>query len=474
VAGQRQHALDEAKALRNPNGEFSRITYGEVVDTNDPQQMGRLRVACPLLGDKSDDIIENIPWATYVSPLAGTTTTPTRGRGLDVTAGQVAYGMFNVPKVGTTVLIACVDGDPKFRVWLGCLHDQFLPHTMPHGRYSYRTTNKPDGPFSSTEDKIQPLYDSQTAAFTNPDAGVEPRQSYEFRTRAADVSVAGLGDEFVKNQESSLSWMSDDVDVEYEDHPDGGKYTNTQGYARSRIEDGESSNTGGVIYDPQNYTWTTPGFHSISLSDSSEHCRIRVRTTHGQQIIMDDTNERIYISTAGGKTWIEMDEVGNIDIYGERNISVHAKKDLNLSAGGTLNIQAADEINLSSGSDVKIKSSGELHLKSETAAFIHSEDDMNLKAAGGAMHVEGFAETNILAGSSVLVTGSEVHLNGPPAASAAEATDSTGVTRQPAHEPWARTMLDPTTGEPELPYDSPDVGRKEGDEELPRNPNWHR
>ena len=52
--------------------------------------------------------------------------------------------------------------------------------------------------------------------------------------------------------------------------------------------------------------------------------------------------------------------------------------------------------------------------------------------------------------------------------------DAAGVSRKPDHEPWARTMLDPATGEPELAYDSPDVGRKEGADVLTRNPNWHR
>ena len=463
--------IDEATRIRNPSGEFTFITIGEVVDTNDPQQMGRLRVACPLLGDAGDDIISDIPWATYVSPLGGTTTSPSRGRGGDVTAGQIAYGMFNVPKVGSNVLVACIDADPRFRIWLGCVHDQFLTHTMPHGRYSYKTANKPEGPFSSSEDKIQPLYDSQTAAFTNPGAGVEPRMSHEFRTRAADVSVAGLDDELVNIEESNISLLSDDVAEEYGDNPSGGKYSNTQGYQKSRVEDGESSNTGGTIYDPQTYSWTTPGFHSLSMQDNAENCRIRFRTTHGHQIIMDDTNERIYVSTAGGKTWIEMDEVGNIDIYGERSISIHAKKDINYSAGENFNI-AAKNIQIEAEESVKIQSKGDggITIKAEEDVFM-SGTELNLTADFDVLLKSGDA-INILASGNILNTGSEIHLNGPPAAAAALGDDATGVSRKPAHEPWARTMM--VDGEPELPYDSDDVGRKEGDDDLGRNKLWHR
>ena len=500
--------IDEATRIRNPDGEFTFITIGEVVDTNDPQQMGRLRVACPLLGDSGDDVVSDIPWATYVSPLGGTATSPSRGRGGDVTAGQIAYGMFNVPKVGSNVLVACIDADPRFRVWLGCVHDQFLTHTMPHGRYSYKTANKPEGPFSSSEDKIQPLYDSQTAAFTNPDGGVEPRMSHEFRTRAADVGVAGLDDELVNIEESNISLLSDDVDEEYGVNPAGGKYSNTQGYQKSRVEDGESSNTGGIIYDPQTYSWTTPGFHSLSMQDNAENCRIRFRTTHGHQIIMDDTNERIYISTAGGKTWIEMDEVGNIDIYGERNISVHAKKDINYTADESFRVNAknihfnADEdiriqskggtgIGIKSVSDIHIQSDANIHIKSGVSLFLSSDDSVHIDATESGLFTASFGALNLSStGDNVLVTGTEVHLNGPPAAAADTAEDGANkntyaTSRIPQHEPWARTMTDPTVTDnddttntvvdsAELPYDSDDVGRKERDEPITRNPLWHR
>jgi len=463
----RKGALHDIIKNRSISTEFKEITIGEVVDTNDPQQMGRIRVACPFFGDLENDPISDIPWATYVSPLAGTTFSPERGRGGDQTAGQVAYGMFNIPKIGSSVLIACIDADPKFRIWLGCVHDQFMNHTLPHGRYSYRTENTPEGPFSSSEDKIQPLYDSQTEAFSGGSA--EARKSFEFRTRAADVSVAGLNREFVNIKESTISKLSDDVDVPYGTNVAGGEYLNTQGYHESRIA-GKlvDAVTDDVVYDPQTYSWTTPGFHSLSMQDNAENCRIRFRTTHGHQIIMDDTNERIYISTAGGKTWIEMDEVGNIDIYGERSISVHAKKDINYTAGENFNITAkniqmtAEDIKVKSTGDVTVNATGDV-LMSGTALNLTSSADILLTAG---------AVLNLLAGGNILNTGAEVHLNGPPATAATTGDDATGVSRKPDHEPWARTML--VDGEPEFGYDDDNVGRVENGEPLTRNKLWHR
>jgi hypothetical protein len=466
--------LEEVQKIRNVTGQFTHITIGRVVDTNDPQQMGRLRVACPIFGDLEEETIRNIPWATYVSPLAGSTETPARGRGSDQTAGPVAYGMFNIPKVGSNVLIACIDGDPRFRVWLGCVHDQLLTHTMPHGRYSYQLDNQPEGPFSSSEDEIEPLYTSQTNAFTNPSAGVEPRKSYEFRTRAADVSVSGLDEEFVDTETSRISLLSDDFDVESED----GKYTNTQGYKKSRVEpDGKSAFTRDILYDPQTYSWTTPGFHSVSMTDNAENCRIRIRTTHGTQVILDDTNERIYISTANGKNWFEMDESsGNIDMYADGNVSVRSKKDINFTADKSFRVTAQEGIHLSTPGETRIYGGTGVHMKSETTLNLHSEEDFNIFSGVNA-NITSFVDTNINAGGNVVMTGAEIHENGPPAASVSDtqAQDSYLSSRVPDHEPWARTMTkDDTTHEPEFSYDDDNVGKSDRGETITRNSNWQR
>ncbi len=511
--------IAEAKRLLNSDGQSQAITIGEVVDTNDPQQMGRIRVACALFGELEGSAIETIPWAIYMSPFAGTTVAPSRGRSDDKTPGEVAYGMFNIPKVGSRVLIAMIDGDPRFRVWLGCLFDQYMTHTLPHGRYSYNTVEKPDGPFSSTEDKIQPLYDSQTSAFTNTSTGVDPRKSFEYRTRGADTQVAGLDDEIVDS--TFLSFLADDFAVEYTEE-DGKPLTNTQGYKKSRIEaDASASNTkDDILYDPQTYSWTSPGFHSMAMSDDAENCRIRFRTTHGHQIIMDDTNERIYVSTAGGKAWIELDEAGNIDVYAERNLSFHAKKDINFTTDKAFRVSAKEGIHLESDTELRLHAKQEMHIKSATDMYIHTDatlylhsgtdskfevgGDMSVTStnvfvetiaavditAGAAFIVDAGVTASLLAAGNVLLTGAQVHLNGPPASPGAgadttpptAAKESFLTSRVPDHEPWARTMTKAAsadgdagnTSEPDLTYTSVDVGKKERSETISRNPKWHR
>lgn len=524
--------FDDVKKLLDADGNYDQLTLGEVVDANDPQQMGRIRVACPFFGDLENTIIDSIPWASPISPLAGSSSTTVRGRENNRTNGPVAYGMFNTPKVGSYVLVACIEGDPRFRVYLGAMHDQFMVHTLPHGRYTYKKTDdlqdEPSGPLSSTENQIQPLYDKQTDAFTKLNDTVgsgipsSPRKNFEYRTRGADSSVSGIDPEYIDTGDMVFSASADDKEEPFTE-ADGNKVKNTQGYAKSRTQEGLLSSATEFAYDSQVYSWTSPGFHSMSMSDSAENCRIRLRTTHGHQVIMDDTNERVYISTAGGKTWIELDEKGNIDIYGERNISVHAEKDINFTAGDTFRVKAKNGIHLISENEVRVHAkAGNLHLKSGGTTELHSVGDMNMSVpnlfltattnidikakgdlileatgdtsvlAGGTLNLKSGSDTKMNAGGNIIQQGDQIHFNGLPAVitTAAVESDPTSTfdawwtSRVPEHEPWPRVMttVDKTdqnsgnthTDAAEYPYDDANVGNVERGEDLGRNPKWHR
>ena len=506
--GQIKRAIKDREA----DSTFNKMTLGEVVDTNDPQQMGRLRVVCPSLGDSMDTPIKDIPWATYITPFGGISDTGSRGRKDHDTTGPVAYGMWNVPKVGSTVLVTCVDGDTRFRLWLGCVVGQFLPHTMPHGRFDYdAASDQPAGPLSSTEDPIEPLYSELTLAFTQSKDSVtaglaqKARSSFEFRTRGADYSVAALTNELVESTESSVSSTADNRNKSVTEE-DGNVLDVTQGYGESRVEPPLSfAATDNKNYDPQTYNWTTPGFHSISMDDRTENCRIRIRTTHGHQIIMDDTNERMYISTPQGDTWIELDEKGNIDIYGKRNVSIHAEKDINMTTDKTFRVKAKEGIHLISEDEVRIHSKGgnglnmksdkemhiesiqDMHVKTSQVLYLASSSDTNFNISGIGKITTG-STLNLLSGANTYMTaGPDIHLNGPPSVAAQPAViskESFWTDRVPEHEPWSRIMTKASvtdkdlgnthTGSAEYTYKDTEVGRKERGDDLGRNPKWHR
>jgi phage baseplate assembly protein gpV len=409
--------MDEAHKAAGAENLFRDITLGEVVDTNDPQQMGRVRVICPAMGDDDSVEVGNIPWATCMTPFAGIDEISERGRENDKSEGPVAYGMWNIPKLGSTVVVACIDGDTRFRVWLGCIHPQFMTHTMPHGRYIANGTNLPDGPLTSIEEPILPLKTHQTVNFTPheqseivPDAPTpnsDYLNSFEYKSRGADYSVSNIRDEFISSDETGNTTVGDDNFEDEIQEDDGNTIVHQNGYIESRsMPEVKFDATDDMNFDPQVYSWTTPGFHAIAMDDNPKNCRIRLRTTHGHQIILDDTNERLYMSTPNGDTWIEMDEKGNIDIYAKRNVSFHSEEDINFTTKKTFRVKAGEGIHMESDDEIRFHNKGELggdfHIRSETNIRQHSVENT---------YNESDAQIHIKSVDSIFVlTDNEYHL----------------------------------------------------------------
>ncbi len=503
------------------------FSVGRVMDTNDPTQMGRVRVFVPGI-DHPDSEVGDLPWAIYCSPFGGHTHVPPRGAEENYTGGPVAYGMFAVPKVGTDAIIGTLNSDPNLRVWFGSLYGMYLTNTMPHGRYMFNPSSpnagEIDGPLSSAEQPIQPLYDNLTTAYTRTTAvasndggvGLPPRTNFEWRVRGVDYQAASLG-LIQKNQPDQIvSSVADNRNINFTEE-DGTAFHQgnfTQGYALSRIEPDAAYDTSlvetGINYDPQTYSITTPGFHAIAMDDRPENCRVRLRTSSGHQIILDDTNERIYISTVEGNNWIEMDQCGNIDVYAARRISLHSAMDINITCDGSFRVNAKQGIYLDSETEVRSTSKADTHIRAYGSTRIKSNNQTNIDAGGninvqatGNLNLQSGSNTNIYTGGAgawttgsslnfnisgnFLQTAAQIHMNGPQAATAGQAAasgakDAYFTNRVPEHEPWGRIMMAKTATDNdsnnsfllELPYTSPEVDRYELGETIPRNPRWHR
>lgn len=410
-------ALDGTNTSTDLDERKLTISVGRVVDTNDPMQMGRVRVFIPGL-DRNTSNVGEIPFAIYCSPFAGHQQVQSRGpEDNTYTTGPVAYGMFSIPPVGTDVIVAHLNGDPNYRIWFGALYGILLNGTLPHGRYTFNNPANPgqlDGPLSAAEKPIQPLYDNLTQAYTRDSAvasndagsGLPPRQNFEWRVRGADYQAAALGN-IQKNLPSQVvSDIADDRNYSFTEEDGkpfkGGDYT--QGYSKSRIEPNATYDPGlvdgGENLAPQTYSWTTPGFSSVAMDDRPENARIRLRTGSGHQVILDDTNERIYISTVEGNNWVEMDQSGNVDIYAARRVSIHSAMDVNITTEGTFRVNAKQGIHLDSEQEVRITSKADTHLQSYGATRVKSVDDMNLESGADA-NIKVTGTTNIQSGSAI-------------------------------------------------------------------------
>ncbi len=355
------------------------LLEGVVVDTNDPQQMGRVKIWIPVLdGDAYE--IDNLPWAMYSSPMAGQTRDYPAGPNGAISAGLVSYGWWSVPKVGALVIAGLLYNDPNRRVYIGSYFRDHGNRSLPQGRN--RSDITPNTPLTDTFEPVEPSTSNLKAQFRG-------------KLGAPEALTRGVYERQVAQDKTEK---------------DG-----TEGYQANLIEPKDEK--GAAQYDPQTYVLTTPGRHSLIFQDNPETGRVRVKTAAGHQIILDDANERIYVSTARGASWFEMDQDGRIHVYGADSIS--------FSTGGDFNVTAVGDFNVAAGGDVNIQASG--------TGKIAACGSMNISGSG--VNLQSEENFNILASGTILQTGAKIHLNGPNA-SGAECPDSP--TTIPTHEPWER------------------------------------
>ena len=367
---------DEHKVGAQEERDYSKtITTGIVVDTDDPLQMGRLRVFCPNLNDDPKKI-HHLPWAVYVPPFGGVISSSEYARGVgkgpEKTSGSVAYGFWGIPEQGAKVIVACIDGDIRRRVWLGTMHEHQETHTLFHGRYKWSDDDgEPNGPLSSTEEPIEPLY-------TNMGKAVQgDRESREWKTRYADYQATAISPfEEPPNEQRAEEYIDDlNANITENETDDWVKpILGAHGYDWSGNK-GVGSHLASRVFG-----FSSPGGHTISMDDRAYNSRIRIRSATGQQIILDDTNERIYMSTNEGANWIEMDSNGNIDVFAERRVSIHAEKDINFSTEESFRVKAKKGIYMYAGEtpeqtslddekpedgEIRLHSTGDTHLMVE-------------------------------------------------------------------------------------------------------------
>ncbi|MEM2159676.1 MAG: hypothetical protein QXN55_01825 [Candidatus Nitrosotenuis sp.] len=394
----KKHILDNAK-FQNPF-----IMEGFVMANDDPSQMGRCKIWCPSLDGENYNIV-TLPWAEYASPLAGVTNDFPAGREATPNKGWASYGFWAIPKIGAQVLLFLLNGNPARRFYFASFFDLHRNRSIPTGR-NKNDQNKP-GPWTDIYEPLQPAFDNLRAQFQNQVESTQCITRGGFELQAAQAQTIKDG---------------------------------TDGYTPSAADPQK-------IKDPQTYCFVTPGHHALIMTDDKAHCRVRFKTTAGAQVILDDTNERIYVSTAKGNTWVELDEDGHVHIYGSASISVRAEQNINLTADQNISIEAGGTVDIKSGGVMRVSAGRSFNLSSGGSVLATACEKMGLTgnsgflALGSEMHLTGVG--------GVFVTGPSIDLNGPAASSPPCPEKAVSPLIIPEHEPWQRPAS-----------------------EMTRNPNW--
>jgi hypothetical protein len=351
---------------------------GIVKKNDDPQNMGRLQVWIEEFGG-DPDIESSWIGVSYASPFAGTTSIFEQGTNVKEYDDTIkSYGFWAVPPdVDARVLVAFAAGKLDKGYWFACLFQRGTQVSIPGipAKNTWTGENKPAAPKNRKD--------------SDPDL----EKYVEHKPMSNALKQQGLSDDPIRG-------------------------TTTSSATRE-----SPSKVIGLL---------TPGQHQFVMDDGDKDGNsklIRLRTTSGTQLLLDDTSGHVYIISKAGENWMELSADGRIHIYGSKDISIHTQENLNLYADKSINIEAGIDVNIKTGND------------------IHLEAGSNVKTlAGQDTLITSGSTSNINSSIAHYETAGVIHMNGPTAAST-EAFElnslvvNQGVTTSicttvPEHEPW--------------------------------------
>lgn len=295
---------------------------GFVKRADDVQRNGRLQVWIPEFGTEPTD---EKGWVTvvYCSPFAGATNVETISKTdlQNFEKTQTSYGLWMVPPdINNEVIVLFINGDPSRGIWVGSLYNQFMDNMVPAMASDVKNYQYPGSLIPVAE------YNKWDKKVVHPDRAIHPYEKTKFR---------GLGNQGLITDK-------------------GRGVTNTGARRESPsavfgiITPGPPINPGAT---PENIR--RKGGSSFVMDDGIDTEYIQLVTKTGAQIRLDETNGFVYLINRDGTAWVQMDQKGNIDIFGARDISMRAQRDINIRADRNINFEAGQNIYISAAKDTK-------------------------------------------------------------------------------------------------------------------------
>lgn len=427
----------------------------KVTNHLDTTYMGSLEVIL-IKGYVNDPDIQSQTYiVNYLSPFYGISDIKFEGNNPEKYDDvQKSYGMWMIPPdVGTTVMVIFLDGDPNQGYWMGCiLNDRFQNHMVPGIAASPNVLMTPEQKLKYNVDylPVGEFHKRSTKTSSNPNTVKKPIHPFAEkllkqglladRTRGVTSSSAR------REVPSAVFGISTPGRI----NPTGKKAQ--VGY-QTKATVSVSRDTG----------------HTFVMDDgdaSGDNQLVRIRSSSGHQILLNDTSNLIYIANADGTAWVEMTASGKIDIYSEDSISIHSKadfnfrasRDINLEAGRNININAIGSTDINIGEHLYVTANGAVklafaktydksvggtsktsvgesqHINIGESAYYSANENWNLSSESN-MRISTGASTHIGASGSIFLSGqSRIHFNGPAAEAANPASNSEIPSLLPAYK----------------------------------------
>jgi hypothetical protein len=379
---------EDALGVRIDSGPY----IGKIKNNFDPTRTGRLQVWIPDIGAGDEDDPSNWRTVSYASPFFGATAQHENDKNNKFKNVKHTYGMwFTVPDLDNFVICTFIAGDPMRGFWFACIPNQLGQHMVPAIAGSKKL------------DKSQ--IDDSVVQQMSKDG---PLPAAEFNEVKVEDWTTFTEIEKPIHEEQTKVLVSQGLDRD-----------TTRGVVSSSSQRESPSTVFGIstpgrpLEEPgDDYkVYGRKGGHTFVMDDGDfeeKNKLVRLRTSGGHQIVMNDTDEVLYISNSTGDAWVELTGSGNVHVYGGSSINIRAKENFNLHADKDINIHAGENFNIVSKKTFKLE--GEIISSLSTKETTFYGSDLKL-GSSGQININPSGAGSFTAGQDLILVGKTIKLN---------------------------------------------------------------
>jgi len=363
---------------------------------------GRLYVYIDGPGSADPDNPSGWSAVTYASPYGGTTTGPqTVNTVNDFANTKQTYGMFmSPPDVGSTVLCCFPNGENE-GYWFACINHNLSKYMVPAiGAVDRSKINEASIP-ANLKDILQPgnfypvgeFNENETSPFSKSDWVNWPKPLHIPQT--LNLIRQGLDSDRVRGAISS-SIQRDPISSVLG--------FSTPGRPISKQDPANVKNLADILktgsFNSSQFDVTTRvGGHTLVMDDGDifgTDNLLRLKTSAGHQLLMNDTEGIVYISNASGNAWVELTKDGDVLIYGKRDLAINTEGNIMMHSAKNISFNAQKNIDMHAGAAIRMESpviqtnagqtltlyGKKTQIKAASSVTMNAGSTMSLKATG--------------------------------------------------------------------------------------------
>lgn len=381
---------------------------GVVKDNIDPTKMGRIRVYISRFGGIDPNDSSNWRTVKYLSPWFGTVGQKGSNTGFGSYVGNPqSYGFWaTAPDIGSQVICVFINGDPEDGYYIGCVPAPGLNHMVPAiGANKIVVPNDKEATSYGGADRlpVTEINSNDPKLRNSPTVYSEPKPLHSYQ--AAVLAAQGLIRDNIRGVISSSAQRETPSHVFGFSTPGQAIYQG--GYTAATLaEAAKSADEAGLQVIGRT------GGHSIVLDDgdiSGQDQLMRLRTSAGHMIMMNDSGSVLTIMHANGRSYVELGKEGTVDVYSSNSINLRTEGDFNIHADRDVNIHAKRNLSMF-GNKIQEQAATDIEQRAGNSFAVYANINYSVSALAS-MTLSSLGPAGFSSKISTFISGKPIFLN---------------------------------------------------------------